>query len=257
MPITIDQIKELREASGVSMMACKKALEEANGDFDKAGEILRKKGEAKAVDRVSKVTNNGVVVIKAVDGKSALVELQCETDFVAKTGDFMALAEAIADKLLKGEIKSEDRDLPELKAAMLKMGENVKIANMKIVQGKNLGSYVHSNKKIGVVVSLEGGTLEVARDVAMQVAATNPKVISPSEVSNDLVAKEKEIWVAQLKNEGKPANIVEKILIGKEKKYREENALISQAFVKDPEKTIEKLLKDASAVIKEFVRFSI
>lgn len=257
MSITIDQIKELREATGVSMMACKKALEEANGDFDKAGEILRKKGEAKAVDRVSKVTKNGVVVIKAVDGKSALVELQCETDFVAKTSDFIAMAESIADKLLKGIIKPEDRDLPEIKAAMLKMGENIKISNMKIVQGKNLGSYVHSNKKIGVVVSLEGGTLEIARDVAMQVAATNPKVISPSEVSNDLVVKEKEIWVAQLKNEGKPANIVEKIMIGKEKKYREENALISQVFVKDSEKTIEKLLKDANAVIKEFARFSI
>lgn len=255
MAITVDQIKELREATSVSMMACKKALEEADGDFDKAVEVLRKKGEAKAADRADRATANGVVAVKSENGKAAMVELQCETDFVAKGDDFIALAETLADKLFNGETKLED--IPEVKDAVLKLGENIKVANTVVAEGENLGHYVHSNNKIGVVVSLQGGTPELARDIAMHVAATAPTVLAPEEVSQELVDKEKGIWAHQLKDEGKPEEIIEKIMMGKEKKFREENALIKQVFVKDAEKTIEQLLSEAEATLKEFKRFAI
>lgn len=257
MTVTIEQIKELRDATGVSMTICKKALEEANSDFDEAVTILRKKGEAKAADRAARTTSNGVIVVKSKNGKSAMVSLQCETDFVARGEDFISVAEKLADKLLKGEIKPGDRNFPEVKDAGLKVGENVQIGDMVLMESENLGSYVHSNKKIGVLVSLKGGSSEVAKDVAMQVAATSPQVIFPEEISQDLVNKEKEIWTEQLKNEGKPAEIIGKIMMGKEKKFREENALLKQVFVKDPDKTIEDLLKKVDAVIEKFVRFSI
>lgn len=257
MAITIDQIKELRDYTGVSMTACKTALEEGNGDLEKAVEILRKKGEAKALDRAGRSTGQGVIAIKVENGKAAIVQLQCETDFVAKADDFLALADSLAEKLLKGEIKPEDRDIPEVKDAVLKMGENVQIGDMKLIEGENVGQYVHTNGKIGVVVSLKGGSPELAREIAMHVAATNPYVISPDEISLDLVEKERNIWVDQLKNEGKPENIMQQIMLGKEKKFREENALIKQAFVKDSEKTIEQLLKQADAMVQSFVRFSI
>ncbi len=257
MSVSIEDVKKLRESTGVSMMACKKALEEVDGDIDAAVDILRKMGETKAADRAERTTANGVVVIKSEGSKSAMVELQCETDFVANGEDFVKVAEIIANKLLKGEINPGDEDLEEVKEAVLKMGENIKVANMKVVEGETMGEYVHSNKKIGVVVSLKGGSVELAKDIAMHVAATNPSVISPDEVSQELVDKEKEIWADQLKQQNKPEEIIGKIMIGKEKKYREENALLKQAFVKDPESTIEKLLQDANATLGSFDRFAI
>lgn len=257
MTISMEQIKELRNATGVSMMACKKALEESDGDLEKAVDILRKKGESKAAERAGASTAQGAIVVKSEGNKSAMVELQCETDFVAKGDDFLAVAETLADKLLKGEIKPEDRDLPEIKEAVLKLGENIKVGNMAVVEGDNVGDYVHSNSKIGVLVSLTGGDTETARDIAMHVAAMNPEVVSPDQVPDDLVEKEKEIWADQLKTEGKPEEIIDKIMMGKEKKFREENALVKQAFVKDPEKLIEQILRDADADVDEFVRFAV
>lgn len=257
MAVTIEEIKKLRETTGVSMTACKTALEEAGGDFEKAIDILRMKGEAKAADRAGRSTGQGAIVVKSDGKKSAMVTLLCETDFVARGDDFLKIAGSLADQLLKGKIKPEDRDLPDVKEAVLKLGENVQVGEMKIVEGDNVGNYVHSNRKIGVLVSLQGGSGEIAKDIAMHIAATNPEVISPDEVSADLLEREKGIWREQLKNEDKPAEIVEKIMIGKEKKFREENALIKQIFVKDPEKTIEQLLKEADAIVKEFKRFAI
>lgn len=257
MSISLDQIKELRELTGVSMMACKKALEETGGDVDKAIDILRKKGEAKAVDRAARTTNQGIVAIKVDGGKAAMVQLLSETDFVSRGDDFIALSDLLADKLLKGEINEGDTEVPEVKDAVLKMGENIQIGGMKLIEGENLGSYVHSNKKIGVIVSLKGGDNELAKDIAMHVAATNPVCISPEEVTQESVDKEKEVWKEQLAQEGKPEEIIEKIMMGKEKKFREENALVKQVFVKDPEKTIEQLLGDASAEVNEFFRLAI
>lgn len=254
MSVSLDQIKKLREATGVSMTSCKSALEEANGDEEKAIELLRKKGEAKAADRVGKYTGEGTIAIKVKDGKAGMVKLACETDFVARGDDFVALAETLADKVLSGELKEASQEVAEVKDAVLKLGENVNIADLTLVEGDVLGSYLHSNKKIGVVVSLSGGAEDIANEVAMHAAATNPQVISPDEVSTDMVAKEKEIWAEQLQKEGKPAEIIEKIMMGKEKKFREENALIKQPFVKNPEQTVEQFLGDAK--VKKFVRFA-
>lgn len=257
MAISMEQIKELRDATGVSMMACKGALEEAGGDLETAIDLLRKKGAAKAADRADRSTAQGAIVVKSAGGKSAIVELQCETDFVAKGDDFLGLVESIADKLLKGEIKADDRDFSEIKDAVLRLGENVQIGNMALLEGDTVGDYVHSNGKIGVLVSLKGGNPELARDIAMHIAASNPTFITPDEVSEELVKREKAIWDEQLKAEGKAGDMIEKIMMGKEKKFREENALLKQAFVKNPDKLIEQLLAEGNATVNEFVRYGI
>lgn len=237
------------------MMACKKALEETNGDFDKAVETLRKKGQAKAADRAERTTANGLVLIKAEGGKAAMLNLQCETDFVARGDDFVSLGEAVVNKLFAGEISVDDSEIADVKDAVLKMGENLQVKEMAVLEGAVIGSYVHSNSQIGTVVVLDGGDEGLAKNVAMHAAATNPSVLSPDEVSDELVVKEKEIWTEQLKGEGKPEEIMEKIMMGKERKFREENALLKQTFVKDPEKTIEQLLGDVK--IKDYKRFAI
>lgn len=255
MAVTIDQIKELREMTGVSMSACKSALEEANGDIEKAIDVLRKKGEAKSVDRAARETHQGVVAMKADGTKVAMAALLCETDFVARGEDFNETAELLAQKLIDGSLKPEDTEVAEVKELVLKAGENVKIGKMAVVEGANVGTYIHTNKKIGVMVVLDGGTPELAKDIAMHAAATSPACVSPDEVPQEAVDKEKEIWKDQLAKEGKPAEIMEKIMMGKEKKFREENALIKQAFVKNPDQTIEQIL--AGATIKSFVRIAV
>ncbi|MCX6734957.1 MAG: translation elongation factor Ts [Candidatus Peregrinibacteria bacterium] len=257
MTASIELIKKLRDATGVSMTACKSALEETNGDFETAIDVLRKKGEAKAVDRAARGTSQGAVFVKVVGKKAGMVLLGCETDFVARGDDYLTLGSSIVEKLLNDTIKADDRDLAEVKDAVLRLGENIQLSNMVLVEGDVIGDYVHSNKKIGVLVVLAGGTVELARDVAMHVAATNPAVLSPEEIAPELVEREKSIWSEQLKSEGKPAEIVEKIMLGKEKKYREENALLKQSFVKNPDQTVEQLLKDAGATVKIFVRFTV
>ena len=255
MAVTIDQIKELREMSGVSMSACKSALEEANGDMEKAIDVLRKKGEAKSVDRAARETHQGVVAMKVDGKKTAMAMLLCETDFVSRGEDFNKVVELLAQKLLDGSLKPEDTEVPEIKELVLRAGENIKIGKMVVVEGDNVGTYIHTNKKIGVIISLEGGTPEMAKDIAMHAAATAPVCVSPDEVSQESIDREKGIWRDQLAKEGKPAEIVEKIMFGKEKKFREENALIKQAFVKNPEQTIEQVL--SGATIKSFVRLAV
>lgn len=257
MAVSIEQIKQLRDATGVSMTACKKALEEADGDYDKAVELLRKKGEAKAADRAERGTGEGAVIVSVEEGRAAMIQLGCETDFVARSPEFAELGSGILADLLAGKISSDDRELEVVKEAVLRLGENIQVLNMVLVEGPVLGSYVHSNGKIGVVVVLDGASSEIARDVAMHAAATGPAVLSPDEVSDELVAKEKDIWTEQLKAEGKPEEIIEKIMMGKEKKFREESALIKQSFVKNPEQTVEQFVAEAGAKVLSFVRFSV
>lgn len=241
--------------TGVSMSACKSALEESNGDLEGAIEVLRKKGESKAADRAERSTGEGAIVVKTEGTKSAVVELLCETDFVARSENFLSFANDIAAKLLSGEVAEGATDAPGLSDAVIRLGENVRLGRSKIVEGDVLGSYVHSNGKIGVVVALSGGNTEMARDIAMQIAATNPACISPEEVPAELIEKEKVIWTEQLAQEGKPAEIIDKIMMGKEKKFREERSLLKQEFLKNPEQTIESLL--AGAKVVGFTRFSI
>jgi elongation factor Ts len=257
MAVTLDQIKQLRDMTCVSMTACKKALEEAGGDMDKAIDVLRKSGEAKSVDRAARATNQGIVAIKIEGGKAAMTKLLCETDFASRSDDFVKVAEALPEKLLGGKISDGNKETQELKDLRMKTGENIQVGDLKIVEGEVLGSYIHTNKKIGVVVALKGGTVDLAKEVAMHAAATKPTCVSPDEVAQELVDKEKEIWTEQLSKEGKPKEIVEKIMMGKEKKFREENALTKQPFVKDPSKTIEQFLSEGGASVTAFYRMAV
>lgn len=247
---SLDVIKALRERTGASLQACKKAIDETNGDQEAAIEILRKKGEAKAASRGDRETNEGAVAAATKDGNAVILKLNCETDFVAKNPDFVAAADTLAqDYLSNGESYDSTSYLNEIG---LKMGEKISLGTIKFVESPILGNYIHSNRKVGSLVGMEGGTEDMARDIAMHATAMNPLVLSPDEIDPAKVEKEREIWTEQLKNEGKPENIMDKILQGKEKKFREENALLKQSFVKNPEQTIEQLLNGAQ--IKEFVR---
>lgn len=253
--ITAQQVNDLRQRTGISMMQCKKALEEANGDEEKAIELLRKKGMAKAAEKSDRAMKEGVVVAKVHGNKAALVKLSCETDFVAKNEEFKIIANQAAETALKsGAEKAVEEANGGIKELFAKLGENMAI-EVKTMEGEGISHYIHTNQKIGTLVKLSQKMEEKAHDIAMQVAAMNPLVISPSEVSEDLVAKERDIWRAQLIAEGKPEAMLDKIMIGKEKKFREESALLKQAFVKDPEKTVEQFLGDTQ--VQEFIRMAI
>lgn len=254
MTITLDQIKSLREKTGVSTMACKKALEEANGNEEEAITILRKKGESKAAERAGRSTSNGVVAIAKEDGKMAMVALACETDFVAKNEDFVKAAKNLAEKLLK---EGEDTDTSDVVSDLtVALGEKIAVPHKVVVEGKNIGSYVHLNNKIGVLIKLDGnGEENAGNEVAMHIAAMNPKNVSPEDVSEEAVTKEKSIWIEQLKQEGKPEEIIGRIMMGKEKKFREESALLTQPFVKNPEMLIKDVL--SGFTVDNFWRFEI
>lgn len=256
MSITAAQVNALRQKTGVSMMACKKALVEANGDEEQAIEMLRKRGEAKAVDKADRATSEGVVAAAAANGKGAIVKIACETDFVARNEEFIAMAEKIAQIALEKDLETAKAEGEAMvKEGVGKLGENMTLESIEVAEGPVIDFYVHSNGKLGALVALDGSDNEKAKDVAMHVVASDPKVINPEEISDDLVAKEKEIWTEQLKAEGKPENIIDNILAGKEKKFREEAALMKQAFVKNPEMTIESFL-DGSKVTA-FMRIAI
>ena len=247
--MTVDDIKHLRERTGASLQACKIALEEAKNDETTAIEILRKKGEAKAAGRSNRETTQGVVMVATQGNKAVILKLESETDFVAKNPNFIKAAENIAQTLLKNPSFDATSILNDLN---FKMGEKINLNGVQHVEGPVIGTYVHSNRKIGSIVVMNGGSQKTAYDISMHVTAMNPLVLSPAEISEELVKKEREIWTEQLKKEGKPEVIIEKILMGKEKKFREENALLKQAFVKNPEQTVESLLN--GAIIERFIR---
>lgn len=250
--VTLDQIKELREATGVAMQACKNALEEAGGDMDRAITVLRKRGEAKAADRAGRSAGEGRVAIAREGDKASMIELRCETDFVARGDDFVASAADFARKELDGTLGDASQTLNDLG---LKVGEKVELGKRVVLSADHIGDYVHSNGKIGVLVALDGGSDELAKDIAMHIAAMAPKVVSPEDVSAELVEKEKEIWNDELVKSGKPQEMWDKILTGKENKFRGEHALLKQEFVKEPGQKVEQILKGAT--VKEFHRFAI
>lgn len=255
MAITAAQVNELRKRTGISMMACKKALEEAGGDEEKAIEILRKKGAAKAAEKSDRETSEGLIVTKVDGDKAVIVKLSCETDFVAKNEDFVAAANKAADTALASGVDAAKAEAePVLKELFTKLGENMGI-EVNVVEGEGVGEYVHGNGKVGAIVKLSSADADKARDVAMHITAMNPSVVKPEDLPEDLVIKEREIWSEQLKNEGKPEEIIGKIMEGKERKFREEAALIKQSFVKDGEKTVEQYLEGNS--VESFVRQSV
>ncbi|TLX21887.1 MULTISPECIES: translation elongation factor Ts [Thermomonas] len=265
--ITASLVKDLRERTGAGMMECKKALTENNGDIDAAAEALRKSGLAKADKKASRVTAEGRVAAAGNGGNAVLVEINSETDFVAKDGSFVALCDAIAAaalssgaadvealktaKLASGETVEEARA-----AAIAKLGENIQVRRMVRVDGNNnVAAYVHGGK-IGVLVELAGGDADLARGLAMHIAAMNPPHNKASDVPAEFVAKEKEIELAKMseKDKAKPAEILEKIISGKINKIVNEVTLYGQPYVLDGDKTVEAVVKAAGADVLGFQR---
>ena len=265
-------VKELRERTGSGMMECKKALQEADGDIDVAIENMRKSGMAKADKKSGRVAAEGRVVIKiSDDGKSAaVVEVNCETDFVSGGDDFLSFVDAIATTALKNQ-PADIATLSEMtlegssetveqarKEKIAKVGENMQLRRFELLEttAGTFGSYLHGTR-MGVLVEMENGNDDLIKDVAMHIAASNPLCVSEAEVPADVLEKEKEILRAQALESGKPADIVEKMLTGRIRKYLAEITLLGQSFVKDPDKTVETLLSDAGATVNRFVRYEV
>jgi elongation factor Ts len=259
-------VKELRERTGLGLLECKKALAEANGDVDAAIEALRKSSGMKAAKKAGRTAADGVVAIKtAEDGAFAtMVEVNSETDFVARDENFLGFVGAVVDKAFSQRITDVETlaadDIEDARQALVqKIGENISVRRVvaHAVEDGVIGGYVHGNNRIAVLVSLKGGSEELARDVAMHVAAVNPQVVSPANMPEEVVAKEREIYVAQAADSGKPAEIVEKMVDGRVRKFLAENSLTEQAFVKDPDQTVGKLVSAAGAEVVGFTRFEV
>ena len=260
--VTAALVKELRERTGAGMMECKKALVEANADIELAIENMRKSGQAKAAKKAGRIAAEGVILTKVEAGRATMLELNCETDFVARDEGFLKFGnellevaaannindiEALNDAEMNGAKVSEVRD-----ALVAKIGENISPRRVLTVEGNNLGAYTHG-ARIGVLAILEGGEEELAKDVAMHVAAANPAVVNPEDVDEATVEKEKEIFTAQAKESGKPDNVIEKMIEGRMKKYLSEITLVNQAFVVNPDLTVGKAAAEAGAEITGFV----
>jgi len=268
MSITASMVKELRERTGAGMMECKKALVESNGDLDAAAEALRKSGQAKADKKAGRVAADGRVVINKDGGKAVIVEVNSETDFVAKDENFVAFAESIAaaalasgetDVVALAEKDSGDgRSVEQARTDLIqKVGENISVRRAQIVEVDGpIGTYTHG-ARIGAIVALKGGDEELARDIAMHVAAINPTCIDESGVPAEMLEREKRIFSEQAAESGKPPEIVEKMVTGRVAKFLKEITLVGQPFVKDPDVSVGKLLKGADASVVSFVRFEV
>ena len=266
MAITAALVKELRDRTGAGMMDCKKALVETDGDMEAAIEHMRKNGQAKAAKKAGRIAAEGVIIIKSAGNRAALLEMNCETDFVARDESFVTFANNTAQLALDQNIN----DVEALKAASLgdatveetrmalvtKIGENMTVRRVAIVEGDNLGQYIHGGR-IGVVAVLEGGNEDVAKDVAMHVAANNPEFVTPDDVPAEVVEKEKSIQIDIAVQSGKPADIAEKMVAGRMKKFTHEVSLTGQAFVKDPSISVGEYLKSAGATVKSFTRLEV
>lgn len=272
MAVTAVQVKELRERTGAGMMECKKALEITGGDMQSAIEELRKSGQAKADKKASRVAAEGTIIMKVTDdGKHAvMIEVNSETDFVGRDENFLAFANAVAKTALVSKV-SDVKELLSLplagatatvdearQALIAKVGENINVRRIALSSSNDviLGTYLHSGR-IGVLVELAGGTQELAKDIAMHIAASKPLVVTPDDVPADIVSKEKEIYMAQAAGSGKSQDIIEKMVGGKLKKYLDEVSLIGQPFVKDPDVTIASLLSKHRAKVVRFIRFEV
>ncbi len=272
MQITASMVKELRERTGSGMMECKKSLQEAEGNIDVAIENMRKSGLAKADKKSGRVAAEGRVVIAiSDDGKNAaVVEVNCETDFVSGGDDFLSFVTAIAKTALDNQpadIAALSEMTPEgssetieeaRKAKIAKIGENMQLRRFDLLKTENgtFGSYLHG-ARMGVLVEMENGSDELIKDVAMHIAASNPVCVSEADVPADVLEKEKDILRAQALESGKPADIVEKMLTGRVRKYLAEITLLGQSFVKNPDITVETLLSDAGATVNNFVRYEV
>ncbi len=271
MAITAAMVKELRERTGAGMMECKKALVEMDGDIDAAIEHMRKTGLAKADKKAGRIAAEGKVVVEFSDDrkKGVMLEVNCETDFVAMGDEFGDFATAVAKRILSDQPADvvellqlslndgEDTIETVLKTMIAKIGENMSVRRFIIFEtDAQLGAYLHGTK-IGVVVDMQGGNEELIKDVAMHIAASKPKGLDETSLDADELAKEKEIAAAEAANSGKPENIIEKIVAGKIKRFIKDNTLMGQAFVKDPDITVETLVKNAGATVNGFTRLEV
>ena len=266
MAVTAALVKELRERTGAGMLDCKKALVETDGDIELAIENMRKSGQAKAAKKAGRIAAEGVILTKVEAGRATMLELNCETDFVARDEGFLKFGnellevaaannindiEALNDADMNGVKVSEARD-----ALVAKIGENISPRRVINVEGDTLGAYVHGGR-IGVISILTGGDEELAKDVAMHVAAASPQFVKPENVPAEVVEKEKEIQIEIAIQSGKPADIAEKMVAGRMKKFTGEVSLTGQPFVKDPSISVAELLKSNSADVINFVRFEV
>ncbi len=271
MGITAALVKELRERTGSGMMECKKTLVETNGDIDAAIELMRKAGMAKADKKAGRTAAEGCIIVKSTDDakRSIIIEVNCETDFVTKSKDFISFTTQLSEQALVNNPADLDAllampfgDLTVDKARqalIAKIGENINVRRYESVSTESgvIGQYLHG-ERIGVLVSLEsGGGTALAKDIAMHVAAINPTAISVDDVSSDLIEKEKEIFSAQAAESGKPPEIIEKMIAGRIRKYLAEITLLGQSFVKNPDVTVEQLLKESNASVVSFIRFEV
>jgi len=271
MQITAALVKELRERTGSGMMECKKALTETGGDIEAAVELMRKAGLAKADKKAGRIAAEGMIAaaISEDGAHAAIVEVNCETDFVAKGDDFVAFSSEIANVVLAkqpadvaaladlplasgGTVEETRRNL------IAKLGENIAVRRCAVLNNSDgkIAAYLHGNR-IGVLVAVQGGDEALAKDIAMHVAASKPVALGPDNVSADLIAKEKEIYRAQAEESGKPADIIEKMVSGRVNKFLKEVTLLGQPFVKNPDISVEQLLKENGAKVSAFVRFEV
>ena len=266
MAVTASMVKELRERTGAGMMECKKALVETDGDLDAAIEHLRKSGLAQADKKASRIAADGRVALASKEDHSeaVMVEINCETDFVAKDVNFLAFTDAVASNALAATsddveaIMATEFDGSSLETArqalVTKIGENIQVRRMARMTGcDNIGAYIHGGH-IGVMVDLEGGNEEVARDIAMHIAALNPAFIDVDDVPADVLEKEKLFLISQAADSGKPAEIIEKMVSGRMRKHLSTITLLGQDFVKDGDITVATLLKQNDAKVKSFTR---
>lgn len=257
--VTAALVKELRERTAAGMMECKKALVEAEGDIELAIENMRKSGAAKAAKKAGNIAAEGTIIIKEEAGVAVLLEVNCQTDFVAKDSGFLGFANEVAEVALAERLndivalqaKFEDARI----ALVTKIGENISIRRVQLVEGVALASYRHG-EKIGVVIAGEGDA-ETLKHIAMHVAASKPEYVNPSDVPVDVVEKEKAVQVEIAMNEGKPQEIAEKMVIGRMKKFTGEVSLTGQAFIMEPKKTVADILKEKGASVSNFVRLEV
>ena len=260
--VTSALVKDLRERTGLGMMECKRALVEAGADIDKAIEELRRSSGMKAAKKAGRTAADGLVSVKVDGGFGVVVEINSETDFVARDEGFQGFVQTVVDAafdskqtdmaaLMSGELES-------LREALVqKIGENISPRRVSNIDATVVGGYVHSNNRIAVIVGLSGGDEALAKDVAMHVAAVNPTVVSSDQMSAEVVAAEKEIYAAQARESGKPEEIIEKMIAGRVSKFLKESSLVDQPFVKDPDTTVGKLVKAAGAEVVSFVRYEV
>jgi elongation factor Ts len=270
MNITAEAVKQLRERTGAGMMECKKALVETKGDLDAAAELMRRQGLAKADKKATRVAAEGVVAIaRSGDARAAaMVEVNCETDFVARGEEFRAFAAAVAERalalhpatlaaLLEAPLTSGESIEERRRALIARIGENISVRRVAVLAAPDqLGAYAHGTR-IGALIALRGGTPALAHDLAMHVSWSNPKYLTAAQVPPEVAAKERDILTSQAQGEGKPPEIVAKMVEGRLRKALAEITLAGQPFVKDPNITIEKLLKEAKAEVAAFERFEV